>query len=360
MVGWIEPEYSRSRVNGAGDRVRSGNYDEEDLAVIENWRASHAYILNTFQVNIRNKSKGFDVTVAQRLKRRSTIFDKLQRNMGMNLARMHDVAGCRLIFQNEDALVAFRERFHESRFSHVNRNGNNDKYDYIKYPKPSGYRGVHDVYEYHVNSLRGMTWNGLLVEIQYRTIFQHAWATAVEVADLITTKRIKFSQADRDHEEFFRLTSEIIARAFEARHSCCVNLSNIELINAFVAIDRKLGLMEVLRRLRQSSSAQRFTKNMVLIFRGPELVVTEDGKFDVTEDKLDVETFDSVNRAIERYEQLERSNKQGADIVLVRADVPENIRDAFRNYFSDANEFVRFVDEGVRTLRRKPSYRPSV
>ena len=61
------------------------------------------------------------------------------------LARMDDIAGCRLIFRHTKDLDSFRDEFHRARFKHKMRN-DLDKYDYIKRPKPTGYRGVHDVY----------------------------------------------------------------------------------------------------------------------------------------------------------------------------------------------------------------------
>ncbi len=71
-----------------------------------------------------------------------------------------------------------------------------DKWDYIKNPKTSGYRGIHDVYEYDVNSEYGLVYNGLLIELQYRTQAQHAWATCVEVVGFITENQPKFQKGD--------------------------------------------------------------------------------------------------------------------------------------------------------------------
>jgi ppGpp synthetase/RelA/SpoT-type nucleotidyltranferase len=82
---------------------------------------------------------------------------------------MDDVAGCRLIFKNIADLYAFRADLHKARFRHKLRN-DLDKYDYIKEPKATGYRGIHDVYEYDVNSEAGKALAGLYVEIQYRTL----------------------------------------------------------------------------------------------------------------------------------------------------------------------------------------------
>ena len=98
------PGGSKERVSKAGDAVRHGHATEEDLDVINTWRAAHRAVLNTFQAILRNRTRGLKIAVAQRHKRRSTIFDKLNRLPGMRLARMDDVAGCRLIFDTVDTL----------------------------------------------------------------------------------------------------------------------------------------------------------------------------------------------------------------------------------------------------------------
>ena len=49
----------------------------------------------------------------------------------MQLARMDDVAGIRLIFQDVPSLVAFRNSFLKSNHNHEKKNSN-EKYDYIR------------------------------------------------------------------------------------------------------------------------------------------------------------------------------------------------------------------------------------
>jgi putative GTP pyrophosphokinase len=171
------PGGSKSRVRRAGENIRLGKATLDDLAVIDLWRAAHRPVLNTFQAIFRTRGSG--VVVAQRHKRKRTIFDKLRRFPKMELPRMDDVAGCRLIFDSIADLEAFRTEFHTAHFNHKRRN-EDDKYDYIKRPNPHiGYRGIHDVYEYDVNSKFADQYRGLLIEIQYRTKYQHAWATCV-------------------------------------------------------------------------------------------------------------------------------------------------------------------------------------
>jgi ppGpp synthetase/RelA/SpoT-type nucleotidyltranferase len=206
--------YSKGELDRAGERFRAGNPTFNDTLLLENWRASHLYVINTFQSALRTRRKktNTDITIAQRLKRRPTIVDKLSREQGMSLSRMHDIAGCRLIFEDIQNLRSFRDGVLSSRARHE-LVGDKLRYDYIASPKASGYRGVHDVYKYEAYSVTGNKWNGLRIEIQYRTLVQHAWATAVEISDIVNSTRLKFSDASRDISRLFLLASDILARA---------------------------------------------------------------------------------------------------------------------------------------------------
>lgn len=98
------PGRSKSTVNRAGDNVRKDAATTEDLRVIDEWRAAHREVLNTFQAILRGRTRGTAISVAQRHKRKRTIFDKLDRFPGMLRSRMDDVAGCRLIFNIHENL----------------------------------------------------------------------------------------------------------------------------------------------------------------------------------------------------------------------------------------------------------------
>ena len=219
---------SKGLINRAGEAFRAHRQPtEEELAAVEAWRAGHKNVLNTFQANLRNRARGLGIQVAQRLKRRLTIMDKLFRQPKMQLSRMDDVAGCRLIFPDIATLEKFRAKLLKARFRHKTRNSV-DKYDYIKSPKSSGYRGIHDIYEYNPTSRQGQPFAGLLMELQYRTQAQHAWATTVELVSRITENQPKFDRGDERYIEFFRLASEIIARAHENSHSVHKELSDAD------------------------------------------------------------------------------------------------------------------------------------
>jgi ppGpp synthetase/RelA/SpoT-type nucleotidyltranferase len=322
------PGGSKSMVSRAGERVRQGTATEDDLRVIEEWRAAHRGVLNTFQAILRNRTRGTKVSVAQRHKRKTTIFDKLSRLPSMQLARMDDVAGCRLIFRSIKDLNAFRAAFHKARFNHKRRN-EVDKYNYLKKPKKTGYRGIHDVYEYDVNSDAGRALTGLNIEIQYRTLVQHAWATAVEVIGFITQSQPKFQRGDTRYERAMALASELLARAHEQQTGPFPNATDQEILDEFLLLDSELHLMQTLRGLNRAKGDVTDKRNSILIFS--------------KEGELEVRNFRDATDALRALFELEK-NMPDRDIVLVRADTSEDVRLAFRNYFSDAREFVRLVD----------------
>jgi len=298
------PGGSKTRVNQAGDAIRSRTPTPEDLRIIEEWRAAHRAVLNTFQAILRNRTRTTNIVVAQRHKRKSTIFGKLDRFPEMQLARMDDVAGCRLIFPDIDSLYEFRNKFHKARFKHKRRN-DVDKYDYIKRPKSSGYRGIHDVYVYDVNSIVGKSLKGLMVELQYRTKIQHAWATAVEVIGFVSESQPKFQEGDTRYQEAMILASEILARSFEYSNGPLPNKPNQDLVREFLEYDNELKLLNTLRGLNSADATVTANRNTILIF-------LESGE-------LEIKTFRDAPEALRALFQLE-TEFPGRDIVLVKAD----------------------------------------
>ena len=261
---------------------------------------------------------------------------------------MDDVAGCRLIFPSIDELYSFRETFHAARFGHKLRN-DQDKYDYIKAPKKTGYRGVHDIYEYNVSSEVGRSLKGLLVEIQYRTEVQHSWATAVEVIGFITESQPKFEAGDKRYQEAMAFASEIIARTYEGSNGPHPKLSDKQLVKYFLALDQELGLLKMLRGLNAADKDVSDNKNTILIFG-------DSGH-------LEIRSFRDATDALRKLFELEALDST-KDIVLVRADTSEEVRFAFKNYFSDARDFIRLIEDGCQTLSgrrllsaRRPSRR---
>lgn len=258
----------------------------------------------------------------------------------MQLSTMHDIAGCRVIFPDVDTLNSYRASVHLSKAKHELLTRHNDKFDYLAVPKQTGYRGVHDVYRYAVSSATGVEWNGLQIEVQYRTNAQHAWATAVETADLLMKTRAKFDEGTDDYRLFWQCASEIIARHAESATSCLSGLSDNELAREFRELEENLHVLRLLREANRFSPIigmnalrifPRKRRNTILVYR-------------FNNAGLQVLSFKSMNAALEKYAQLEAELANAAEIVLVRAEDRESILKVFQNYFSNTQEFLDLID----------------
>lgn len=340
-TGWTVPEFTSSRVAAAGRRIRKGGPTREDWDVLENWRRAHAYVLNTFQMRLRHTRQRFsgDVQVAQRHKRLPTIVDKLQREPSMQLSTMHDIAGCRAICATVEELLGFRDLFLKTRSRHIHTNAASGRFNYIEFPKSSGYRGMHDVFETVLESESGSKWNGLKVEVQFRTRAQHAWATAVETVDLLNGERAKFGEADPKLQRFFLLASELLARVMEGRRGYLSDSSDKNVAREFGKLNRELGVVTRLAKAVASNPRIERDRNTILIFRFQ------------GEQRLEIRSFDSITPAQRAYSELEKELAGQADVVLVKAERADDLRRSFQNYFTDAQEFVSLVTDSYEALR---------
>lgn len=330
-MGWPTPADSRTAVRKAGQRIRAGQESSEDIGVLNRWRAAHGYIINTFQASLRNRAKGSHIPVAQRLKRAATIIDKLKQGRALDLATMQDIAGVRLVFPDIPSMIEFRNKLHETKAKHELMN-EKEKYDYLIHPKASGYRGIHDVYRYRAGTETGSKWNGLFIEIQFRTLVQHAWATAVELSDAITSNRTKFSQGTPENELFFKICSELLARKFEDAPSCLQDWTHAQLIEAWRDIETKLHLFQQLKSVSMQESGGALTGFVLLIVQPHGDLVVESQK--------------SYRDAVYRLISIETDHPDW-DIVLVGGDRDESLRSAFRNYFRNASEFVSMMENAL-------------
>jgi ppGpp synthetase/RelA/SpoT-type nucleotidyltranferase len=308
-------------------------------------------VINTFQAWLKGhiNQQDFAIEFAQRLKRRNTVIDKLLRKNGAgeplisDVASMHDFAGCRMIFDDLGELHSFRTYLHSAQtMRNVEHKLRHDpgKYDYIAHPKFTGYRGIHDVYRHFPRGSERRQekkpWDGLLVEIQYRTRAQHAWATAVEISDLLDGERTKFELDTTERGRFFAIASEIIARKHEEIHNAFSGTSTQELQAELRSLEDKMGILRRLELLKQFEDEEKLQKHNVLnIYR------REDGL-----PALEVIAFKTAAPAIERASELE-ANESSLNAVYVRSDNPKTLRSAYRNYFYDPVDFVKIIqDEG--------------
>lgn len=332
MAAYGDPrKFTKGQVTRAGLALATGTGQSHDREIVNNWRNSHAYILNTFQANLRryikiNAGDGVEVTFAQRLKRLNTIIDKLATGRAKDLSSMHDLAGCRLIFDSISELQRFRNAYHKTRAKHARVD--RGKYDYLAHPKSTGYRGIHEVYKYNAQYAGGKPFNGLKIEVQYRTRMQHAWATAVEISDLLGGARVKFDQnANPKRERLFVLASEYLARTKELSYGPCPNLTDLQVRKEMRNLESQLGVINALDMANKSGTQIPQRNHVVLRFHQGELTAIG---------------FRNGPKAMAYRDEVERQYPDD-DVVYVTAQSPGAIADAFRNYFRDARDFVDSV-----------------
>jgi GTP pyrophosphokinase len=196
---------SKSAVNRAGESLRAqanGTQDDWDpddaTALVDIWRQAHSPALGwvTEAVGRRLSAITGRTVVAQRLKRMPQIKKKLARYDKMNLARMQDIGGCRAILATPGAIDEVEGKI---RGPAQHRWPLRYRHDYREDGKPhTGYRALHLVVERE----------GYLIEIQLRTMRQHAWAEAVERATSLSDHNVKEGRAPDEILEYFRLTSD--------------------------------------------------------------------------------------------------------------------------------------------------------
>jgi ppGpp synthetase/RelA/SpoT-type nucleotidyltranferase len=138
---WTVPKYSKNKVNRAGevilhpyppydnlenDRRFNAMSDDvlrylEALSIVNNWRSSHNFPLNTFHVGLKRRCKQIDSGsfTAQRIKRLSSIELKLRRFPAMTLSQMQDIGGCRAIVTTCSHVKQLAQAYTESEIKHA-------------------------------------------------------------------------------------------------------------------------------------------------------------------------------------------------------------------------------------------------
>ena len=328
---------TKNQVRNAGKRIAASkdifSTNHADVEIVDDWRKGHLTPLSSIAMWLRKPSiDATGLAPAQRLKRRSTVLDKLIQGRASDASTMHDLGGCRLIFPAVQGLQDFRNYLEtKTRAAHMLQH-HRDKYDYIANPKQTGYRGVHCVYGYEPSSISNAELKGLRIEVQLRTDVQHAWATSVEIADLVLGARTKFEDGTGPYGEFFRVASELLARRHEGMTSCLPELSDRELLAAFHQEERSHNLLDRLDRLREQGDLTKIKEHTVLAFQ--------------TDGTLEIFGYTKAIRAVEKERDL-IDNPACAHVVYVRASTPGAIKNSYRNYLTNPTDFVKLMREAL-------------
>ncbi len=197
---------SKNQVKKAGSALRKflrGDTSDTDAAweaiqVVQRHRAAHQRPPAHANNGVRSMSRTVHCPgrVTQRLKRMSTILDKLQREPTLALDRMQDVGGCRVVLTSLADLWRLRDRILKVHPEAVES-------DYVNSPRRSGYRAVHLIVEYGPGDPKP-------IEIQLRTLPMHSWAMMVETYSGATGTNYK-RDGGTDFQTMATLLSQILA-----------------------------------------------------------------------------------------------------------------------------------------------------
>ncbi len=352
---WTEVKYKKTKVDQAGDILINKNSSEEDIdkatTILDNWRSSHSFPLHTFKIRLKEVSARVDpkALAVQRLKRTPAIIKKLQRkyegrNPSMKLSQMQDIGGCRAVLSG----VREVERLC-SEYYHVDKNTRGkhcdlkhefkNKKDYINNPKYDGYRSVHLIYKY--NSDKTTKYNGLLIEVQVRSKYQHLWATAVETVDHFTKQAIKSNEGQKEWKDFFRLISSVFADFEKTPRVPGTPNDKLELYKKVNHFSNKLRVIDKIKSWAKlvnkiGKLEQKHKSHFYLL----DLNIDTKALSISTFEKKDEEQANSAYSEAEKKTSQENLNK---DIVLVEADTTKELKKAYPNYFLDTKEFLSIL-----------------
>lgn len=133
------------------------------------------------------------------------------------------------------------------------------------------------------------------------------------------------------------LASELLARHYEPETPRQLELNDNELAQEFCALEAHYGMLKTLQGIQPSQEKFDTSRNTLLIFNEEN-------------ETVEVRTFYEFRKAIEAYFEIERTKSPDTDVVLVAADDPDSVRFGFKNYFSDAREFVTLVSDAIEAL----------
>lgn len=316
--------FNRSEIHRLGKNIReaygdgTGSVVEEDLQKLQDYRVSFRdTIAEVFKI-LFDISKRVDpqCIVTYRIKRINSIVEKLKRYPTTALEHMIDIAGCRCITGSTEQVYKIAKKLQEHPSITIKEA---DYKDYIKSPKPDGYRSLH----IYVSLSNG---DGKKVEIQIRNREHHDWATLVEISDVIIPEsRLKEYHTPSDLAEFHRiLSAKEDSLTEEEKKTYFKVLEKYDYINLL----QKVFLQNTYIRYQWLNTKSSRLKNFYLIEAG---VAT----------KTRINCYQTFQEAEDAYFERFRQDTN-ANIVLTQIQnvTFEQLSMAYSNYVLSTHNFV--------------------
>lgn len=337
-------KYSRKSLDRAGRSLLDPFSRSEVIEMVSSWRMTHLPVLRTFVDGLTAHLHAVGVPFAfysQRVKRMTSIIDKLRNNPKMGLGGLQDIGGARFVFDTIEDMERCREvleNFVPDGFTFHRTT------DYVAQPKASGYRSIHYVYQYHSENAE---LDGLKIELQIRTRLEHSWAMAVETASLISRTSLKANIEDGSvWREFFKLVSAIFAqREGKPVHGDFAGYTHDNFCRAYINYVEQYRLLDQLRALR-------VTVNLDDVYED-----ATDGycvlSINFAEQTVSYRTYTSEEEteATSTFAQLEQNIDSNEAVLLVSIAKMQELREAYPSYFLDTKEFLQALTEFDQSCR---------
>lgn len=338
-------QYSRKRIDKAGQVLLTSKDAveyEQALTIIDEWRQNHLPVLKMLESKLTKlfKEKGVKyLFTSQRLKRMTSIQDKLDKKPDMGLGGLNDIGGLRYVFSDIESVY--------NALDVINKNPINGfellprQYDYIKEPAKSGYRSIHMVFRCVSTDERHQ---GLRVELQLRTKLQHNWATAVESGEVITHQALKNSEGPVEWLDFFKIASAL----FSLEENCPLreeyaNLDANVLRNSLVDLEKNakcMTMLAVFKSALQLIENNDYDKDYYIIYVDYEKLVVNVSSFSIEQQVVASQQYNELEKKIETQKNA---------VVLVSAASLKDLREAYPSYFIDTTEFLEQIDTCLKT-----------
>ncbi len=206
---------TKGELNRLGDRLIAGDViDEADLDLLSLVLADYQQVLE--QVKGLLRDLGF-AEATDRVKTTGTLTDKLRRSHGMQLSRMQDLAGARIVVPD----IGFQDVVTRSICEAFGGRGCPCKVVDRRKTPSFGYRAVHIIVRI----------DGMPVEIQVGTELQDAWAQIVERLGDQWGRGIRYGE-DPEHPD-----ARVRSLGLEASRRDAVNVL-MQLSEAFATVEQ--------------------------------------------------------------------------------------------------------------------------
>ena len=205
----IKNDFTNEEINRLGDRLRKDEETIEDSELLNKFRASFDESFKNVIQKLRKIIDNEDKCILndRQTKTHQSIKDKLKRIPKMNLSRMQDIRGCRIVVEGGNIQAESILKEIKSIFEKPNIKIRNDN--------ETGYRAIHIIVKE----------DGHPVEIQLRTVLQDLWANWCEKYSA-NDLDLKYGTREAKIKHRFIYMSDIIFEFEKKKEEFLINFNN--------------------------------------------------------------------------------------------------------------------------------------